>query len=121
MDDLISKQAAIDALERIFDRCEEIEAHLPDGDPDKEGYRMYPDYMTVWEYLKKLPSAQPEIIYCEDCKNCQREDYDVWISKEVYDTRTSFWCRKLRDVDQEEQIEVMLDDYCSWAERRTDE
>ena len=58
MDDLISRQAAIDALERIFNRCEEIEAHLPDGDPDKTGYKMFPDYMTVWKYLRQLPSAE---------------------------------------------------------------
>lgn len=60
MSDLIKTQAAIDALDRIFDRCEEIEAHLPEGDPDRTGYKMYPDYMTVWKYLHQLPSAQPE-------------------------------------------------------------
>ena len=60
MSDLISRQAAIDALDQIFDRCEEIEAHLPKGDPDRTGYKMYPDYMTVWKYLHQLPSAQPE-------------------------------------------------------------
>lgn len=60
MNDLISRQAAIDALDQIFDRCEEIEAHLPEGDPDRTGYKMYPDYMTVWKYLHQLPSAQPE-------------------------------------------------------------
>ena len=57
-DDTISRQAAIEALERIFDRCEEIEAHLPDGDPDKTGYKMFPDYITVWKYLRQLPSAE---------------------------------------------------------------
>lgn len=60
MDDMISRQAAIDALDQIFDRCEEIEAHLPEGDPDRTGYKMYPDYMTVWKYLHQLPSAQQE-------------------------------------------------------------
>lgn len=58
--DLISRQEAIEALERIFDQCEEIEAHLPDGDPDKTGYKMFPDYMTVCKYLRQLPSARPE-------------------------------------------------------------
>ena len=57
-DDTIRRQEAIDALERIFDRCEEIEAHFPDGDPDKTGYEMFPDYMTVWKYLHQLPSAE---------------------------------------------------------------
>lgn len=58
MDDLIRRQAAIEALERIFNQCEEIEAHFPDGDPDKTGYEMFPDYMTVWKYLHQLPSAE---------------------------------------------------------------
>lgn len=56
--DTISRQAAIEALERIFNQCEEIEAHLPDGDPDKTGYKMFPDYMTVWKYLHQLPSTE---------------------------------------------------------------
>ena len=55
---LISRQAAIDSLERIFNCCEEIEANLPDGDPDKTGYDMFPDYMTVWRYLHQLSSAE---------------------------------------------------------------
>lgn len=58
MDDLIGVQEAIDAIERIFDRCEEIESHFPDGDPDKTGYKMLPDYFTVWKYLHQPPSAE---------------------------------------------------------------
>lgn len=75
--DLISRQAAIDALDQIFDRCEEIEAHLPEGDPDRTGYKMYPDYMTVWKYLHQLPSAKPKCgrwiegadgcVFCSEC------------------------------------------------------
>lgn len=53
--------AAIEAIERIFDRCEEIEAHLPEGDPDRVGYKMYPDWLTVWKYLHQVPSAQPDV------------------------------------------------------------
>ena len=53
MNDLISKQEAIDALENIFNRCEEIKWHLQDGDPDKDDYEMYPDYLTVWKYLNQ--------------------------------------------------------------------
>lgn len=81
MSDLIDRQAAMDALARIFDQCEEIEAHLPKGDPDITGYKMYPDYMIVWEYLHQLPSAEPKRrkgrwqitdayphnVYCSEC------------------------------------------------------
>ena len=76
-EDTISRQDAIDALDQIFDRCEEIEAHLPEGDPDRTGYKMYPDYMTVWKYLHQLSSAQPEQHWIpvsermpEDGENC---------------------------------------------------
>lgn len=75
--DRISRQAAIDALERIFDRCEEIEAHLPEGDPDRTGYRMYPDFLTVWKYLHQLTSAAPntdeEIQKMQDMEQAQLE------------------------------------------------
>lgn len=75
MSDTISKQDAIDALERIFDRCEEIEAHLPEGDPDRVGYKMYPDWLKVWSYLRQLPSAQPET--CEGCKHLGKWENEV--------------------------------------------
>ena len=68
---MISRQGAIDAHERIFDRCEEIEAHLPEGDPDRVGYKMYPDWLTVWKYLHQVPSAEPERKtgkWIEDCE-----------------------------------------------------
>lgn len=104
MADCISRQAAIDALDQIFDRCEEIEAHLPAGDPDRTGYKMYPDYMTVWKYLHQLESAQPEIIRCKDCKHGKGDVFD-----------RGWWCKLHPSFD------VDGDDYCSYAERRTDE
>ena len=70
MDDLISRQAAIDALD-------EIEAEVADG----YGYQ----YAKWREYFVEMPSAQPEIIRCKDCKHhhyseceipyCDRIDY----------------------------------------------
>jgi len=75
MSDTISRASAIDALERIFDRCEEIEAHLPEGDPDRVGYKMYPDWLKVWNYLRQLPSTQPET--CEGCKHLGKWENEV--------------------------------------------
>lgn len=100
MSDLIDRQQAIDALDRIFDRCEEIEVHLPKGDPDRTGYKMYPDYMTVWKYLRQLPSAQPEIIRCRNCK---------------FASGDSRICMQFGHSPIGEL------DFCAWAERRTDE
>lgn len=110
MSDLISRQAAIDAIEQIFDRCEEIEAHLPEGDPDRTGYKMYPDYITVWKYLHQLPSAQPEIIRCKDCR----------FAHLTYDGDCKY-CQYLADeFDLTDAVYFDGNDYCSHAERRTD-
>lgn len=84
---MISRQAAIDAVQGIGRL-----ATLPDNDAVVR--------MSAVEYvLFNLPSAQPERVYCCDCK--------------YYDTeecmgRNAFYGLK-------------SDDYCSMAERRTDE
>ena len=50
--DLIDRQAAIDALD-------EIESEVADG----YGYQ----YAKWRKYFVEMPSAQPEIIHCEEC------------------------------------------------------
>ena len=55
MDDLISRQAAIDAIEIT-----------PFDD--------YGDYMRARELIEALPSAQQEIVRCKDCKWYGRAD-----------------------------------------------
>lgn len=61
---------------------------------------------SVWHGLhmiKQLPSAQPEIIRCRDCIHwCNHARLNIP------------WCRELH-------IDRGADDYCSGAERRTDE
>lgn len=52
------------------------------------------------ERIKPLPSAQPEIIRCKDCK------YRGGLS--------GFYCDIVEKV-------VGVDSFCSWAERRTDD
>lgn len=76
--DLIERQAAIDAINNIM--------------PTKEGF--YEPSEVLCE-LMQLPSTNPKIIYCKDCKwknghNCTRA------------------------------VELFIDDnkYCAWAERR---
>ena len=86
MSDTISRHAAIEALD-------EIEAEVADG----YGYQ----YAKWREYFVEMPSAQPEIIWCKDCKYRGVGDYCV------YGTRLA-WVTKSND-------------FCSKAERRTDE
>ena len=82
MDDLISRQAAIEAYGDWY--VEEGTA---------EGF-----IGTVKQLLEGLPSAQPEIIRCKDCKHWDGVDTCDVIDAPVWD-----------------------DDFCSMAERRTDE
>ena len=90
--DCISRQAAID----------EVVAWLKDRMSDKKNGK------PLTERLRDLPSAQPEIIHCRDCKyqdkgSNEREswnlcEYRPWMYVPIND-----------------------DHYCRYAERRTDE
>ena len=59
MDDVISRQAAIDVIDKIFP-----------ADPMSNEYTqgITCGAALAEEYIKQLPSAQPEIIRCKDCK-----------------------------------------------------
>ena len=84
--DLIDRQEAIDALE------------------SKTYRHTYLDQIV--DIIKKLPSAQPKIIRCKDCK--------FW----TYIKRTKrYWCRT---DDGLYDINPSPNDFCSRAERRTD-
>ena len=93
MDDLISRQVAIDALS------------TPHG-------ILYP-IRTVEE----LPSAQPEIIRCKDCKH--RMPYD-WMFSEVWQSQSMDDYPDNEIGCQHCDMSMTADDFCSRAERRTD-
>ena len=78
MNDTISRQAAIEAMGK-----------------------------AEWakERLRELPSTQPEIIYCKDCKNSEH-----WYR----DRRRCF-------VWAEEGVSVFDDGFCNYAERKDNE
>ena len=84
MSDLIDRQAAIDLLKQM----------RKDGD-------MIPwEGKDVFARIRKLPSAQPDIIRCRNCK---------------FASGDSRICMKF---DHSPIGEL---DFCAWAERRTDE
>ena len=86
MNDLISRQAAIDLLKQM----------RKDGD-------MIPwEGKDVFARIRKLPSVQPEIIRCRNCKFCKFASGDSRI------------CMKFGHSPIGEL------DFCAWAERRTD-
>ena len=91
--DYISRQAAIDAVEMLLEQSE-------DDEHDKTWNNAIRGAINSIEH--HVPSAQPEIIRCKDCKH---HHYEIDIP---YCDRTDYgygW----KD-----------NDYCSRAERRTD-
>lgn len=84
--DLISREAAI----AIADSSDYVGLSVDDVKKVTD---------EVVKGLKQLPSAQPEIIACGDCKH--------WI---CHDRRCGFWNHGVKPLD-----------WCCHAERRTDE
>lgn len=96
MSDLIDRQSAIDAIieDKICDDSLKIMTALGDGDK-AETLNMTCDRHA--KMLMSLPSAEPEIIYCKDCKHYDGRPCGI---VDWYNT---------------------ADDFCSRSERRTDE
>ena len=92
MDDLIRRKAAIDALKK----------QMSDWNDD---YNV-PVRKSI-ENIERLPSAQPEIIRCKDCKYCDRG----------IDENGNPFLKCLGWSYGGTQDE----DFCSHAERRTDD
>lgn len=99
MNDLISRQDAIDALckacsiESDYHKC--------------EGYNPNSQWCEEVTALRGVLSAQPEIIRCKDCK--------FW----THIKRTNrYWCKTDNGLYD---LNPSPNDYCSRAERRTDE
>lgn len=89
--DVISRQAAIDAVNTWF------ELYVIN--------RTMADTMSVQDMLRELPSAQPEIIRCKDCKHYKFSDNRAF----GFPVKRCEWTG-FEDVDD--------DDFCSRAERR---
>lgn len=90
MDELISKQAAIDLWEKYHPT-------------------IAVDAMQYDAELRQLPSAQPEIIRCKDCK--------YWVPGYITGN-DDFIPPKCGEWQQ--MVGHSSDDYCSLVERRTE-
>ena len=142
MDDTISRQAAIDAIDAL---CQEHRYKIP-------GKReTYSQYNEAWQdaldraegAICNLPSAQPEIIRCKDCiyydpphvkNNGVRYEYDE-MPADAFDALgtglvnaeyginiggrccVDYYCKNYSD---DKRVFVREDNYCGRAERRTD-
>lgn len=45
----ITKEQALEAMDRIFNYCEEIDWHIPEE--EQTGYKMFPDVQLVKQYI----------------------------------------------------------------------
>lgn len=102
MDDLISRQAAIDAMHQY--------SHFDDFDISVI------DEETAVIAIKELPSVQPDIIRCKDCKHQVKEwredkrfkDNGYWVyGCEVISDICGYWALFRQD-----------NEFCSEAERK---
>jgi hypothetical protein len=94
MNDLISRQAAIDAL------CRRCDLAAEDDEPCTEK-------CNDIKILEKLPFAQQEIVRCKDC---------------IYWWESHKMCKRNKDKNHNcACIDCDADFYCKYAERRTDE
>lgn len=62
--------------------------------------------------------TEEEIIRCKDCKHFVREDVEEHTPYGFYNTYFHAFCDKHCDKEQGEYIDVKLDDFCSFAERK---
>ena len=95
MPDLISRQAAIDAVMECYDNDELFEVY-------------------EWK-LNELPPIQPDIVRCKDCKHWIPYDWmfsEVWRSKNMADYLEDEMGCNCSDMA------MKANDFCSRAERR---
>lgn len=101
MNELIERQAVIDLW-------------------DKYHSTIAVDAMQYDAELMQLPQAQLEIIYCKDCKHLVRDDIEEQTPYGFYNTCFNAFCDKHFDIEQGKYIDVKLDDFCSFAERKNE-
>lgn len=84
------------------------------------GFANYNAYSTLFDGVDSLNTYAFGITHCKDCKHCIREDIEEQTPYGFYNTYFHAFCDKHWDKEQGEYIDVKLDDYCSFAERRED-
>ena len=114
MSDLISRQAAIDALwKALYEYEDKTEKQFQESEDLDVGdwilHRIFVQNMSDIDRqtILNLPSAQPEIIRCKDCRYASPNGV--------------FGCKLERFSIHDNDERLYSDDFCSCAERRTDD
>ena len=93
MSDLIDRQAAIGIIQSLYPGIPRVPWLR------KDWQERYKPYLNAEKAIRTLPSAQPEIIRCRDCKYGKYDIFD-----------RGMWCELHPKYDVEEN------DFCSRAE-----
>ena len=97
MADLIERQAAIDALAEQIALCDKALNTFGISMKDEYAVKVEKASLVAYkEQLESIPSAQPEIIRCEDCRYTDEDGV----------------CQSSKG------LAIQDDDFCSKAERR---
>ncbi len=108
MDDLISRQAAIDALDVL---CQEHRYKIPGKG------ETYSQYNEAWQdaldraegAIFNLPPAEPQIIYCNDCRLRDEIDKRYASILDCNGTRYSADHRELKKTGKHYDIQSILE------------
>lgn len=123
--DCIERQAAIDALENDKEMLNQIIRGMSENDAQLCGLYVAQHNQVGYDIdtIERLPSAQPEIIRCKDCKhqpvtndNYDDDEWDCGFNIEFPDYKCPCQC-------DDGYYNRLPDDnwFCGNAERRTDE
>lgn len=106
--DTIYRQAAIDAIDKIFP-----------ADPMRNDYTqgITCGAALAEEYIKQLPSAQQEIIYCKDCVK-HNKGHGYYHDGTVIGIKDCCPLVEIRGMAQGHEFDYQ---YCAYAKRRTDD
>lgn len=74
----MDKKQALEAMERIFNYCEEIDLHLPEN--ERTGYNMLPDVQLVERYIlsKDEPGSGEMMFTTEEAAVRRATPYVTW-------------------------------------------
>ena len=75
MDDAISRQAAIDALNEQIEQCNKALGSFDISLKDEYAIKVERASLKAYkEQLENMPSAEPEIIHCKDCDWWEKQE-----------------------------------------------
>lgn len=109
--DLIDRQAALDKLNEL----KKVELVNAGGKPSKSYWALQAALMIV----SGLPSAQPEIIRCRDCKHWRQQTNYAGASLSFgFCESDDMWRSLYGETYEVSHIDTDDDFYCGYAERR---